>query len=207
MVVAMPAQIARSLVSDPRTIYANYEALVGSALRRPASPENDRHRKAVAALLFGHADAAIRYGNLAIGNEALESYGDVSCRLRSEAVRKRTSFLEENSYDFVRRHKIISGDPIPAGFRAVWENRDKLALAKIAGRLRPGQRNEELRACLVSSSGDRTNDQFIEAHIHGGFSVDAIDSMSKIPKSRVTSETRIDIRIALSLFSKRKPVP
>lgn len=113
VVVAMPAQIARSIVADPRIVYANYETLVGAGLRRPAAQDQDRHRKAVASLLFGQSDTHIRYGNLAIGTEALGSYGDVSCRMRSDAVRKRTSFLEANSYTFVRRHHITAGDPIP----------------------------------------------------------------------------------------------
>lgn len=205
VVIAMPAQIARSLVSDPRTVYANYEALVGSTLRRPATPDNDRHRKAVAGLLFGQTDSQIRYGCLAIANEALASYGDVACGLRPETVKKRTTFLEENSYDFVRRHGLEPGKPIPAGFRAVWENRDKLALAKLGRKLKRGQRREELRGLLIQSSGDRTSDQFIEAHVYGGFTVEAVEMMTKIPKSgRTSRETRLDIKIALSQFSKRR---
>ena len=204
VVVAMPAQIARSMASDPRTVYANYEALVGAGLRRPATQDNDRHRKAVASLLFGQADAQIRYGNLAISTETLGSYGDVSCRLRADAVKKRTSFLEENSYSFVLRHSIKAGDPIPPGYRAVWENRHKLALTKLGSRLKPGQRRDELRGLLVQSSGDRSSDEFIEAHIYGGFTVESIETMTKVPKAgRTNRETRMDVNIALSQFSKR----
>ncbi len=205
VVVALPAQIARSIVTDPRLVYANYETLVGSGLRRPATQDNDRHRKAVASLLFGQADAQIRYGNLAIETESLGSYGDVSCRLRADAVRKRTSFLEENSYTFVRRHQMTPGDPIPPGYRAVWENRHKLALAKLGGQLKPGQRRSELRGLLVQSCGDRSNDEFIEAHIYGGFTVDSIESMTKITKAkRPNREAQMDVKIALSQFSKRR---
>jgi hypothetical protein len=201
----MPAQIARNLVLDPRMVYANYETLVGSTLRRPASSDNDRHRKAVASLLFGYFDSEIRYGNLAIANEALPSYGDIACRLRTEAVKKRTSFLEENSYVFVRKYGLKPGDPIPPGYRAVWDNRSKLALAKVGHLLRPGQPEGGLMEILVKSSAARANDEFIEAHIYGGFSVDAIESMTRIPTStKATREKELDTKIAIAEFNKRK---
>ncbi len=178
VVVAMTGTIALTLLKNPETIYSNYENLTRSGTRKPAREMDDRHRLEVGALIFGSYSNEIRYGVLSLTTAGLPTYGDVFCRLRNVAVANRTSFLETNSFEFVRSHNIGVDDEIPAGYRAQWQDRHKLALAKLGDRLTGGQSKTEFQDLLVESDGkDRNNDSFIEAHIFGGFDKNAIESL------------------------------
>ena len=54
------------------------------------------------------------------------------------AVQTRTSVFEENVFNFVKNHKLAADDPIPAGFRASWQERGKLAVSKTSQLHREG---------------------------------------------------------------------
>jgi len=201
VVVSMPAGVARSLFENPNFLYTNYERLVGANARKPTGPKNDRHRCAVAGLLFGSYANSIIYGALSLTEEGLPTYGDVHCRLRSVTIDKRTSFLETNSYRFVREHSIIAGDKLPAGYTACWEYRHFLVLAKIADRLSTGQTESDWQAILIQSDGnERKNDSFVEAHIYEGFDKNAIESIVAATGKKLRREDRLDMDIALSKF-------
>jgi len=149
VVVSMPAGVARNLSEDPNFLYTNREQLVGANARKPAGPDNDRHRCAVGASLFGSYADRIVYGALSLTEEGLPTYGDVHCRLRSVTIDKRTSFLETNSYRFVREHSIILEDKLPSGYTSCWEYRHLLVLAKMADCLSTGQTESDWQAILI----------------------------------------------------------
>jgi len=203
VVVSMPAGVARKLFDDPNSLYANYENLVGANIRRPADTDNDRHRCAVGGLLFGNYANCIVYGALSLTGEGVPTYGDVHCRLRSVTIDKRTSFLEANSYRFVRDHRIVPGDKLPAGYMADWEDRHSLVLAKLADRLSTGQTESDWQAILIHSDGqNRENDDFVEAHIYEGFDSNSIESLAAIPGKKLRREESLDLEIAISKFKR-----
>jgi hypothetical protein len=204
VVVAMPASLARDFVSDRRKVYANLETLVSVGVRQAPALVNDRHRKAVAGLLFGTYGDKLRYGALSLDNSGLPTYGDVFCRLRDIMISHRTSFLESNSYAFVRQHKISPGTSPPEGYRSVWDNRHLLALVKLANRVTKGQNAADWQDMLCYSDGrDRANDDIVEAHIFDGFNIDAVEEMVGV-KSKCNRNTTIEMRLALELFTKNK---
>jgi len=108
-----------------------------------------------------------------------------------------------NSYKFVPGHSIRVGDKLPIGYMACWEHRHSLALAKLAKHLSVGQSESEWQALLICSDGkNRENDDFIEAHIYGGFNSNAVESLAKVPDKNLTKEDKLDIRIAISKFNR-----
>lgn len=203
VVVSISAGLARRLLDDPNVIYVNYERLVGADARRPADSDNDRRRWAVGGQLFGSYANQIVYGVLSLTKDGLCTYGDVHCRLRSVTIEKRTSFLEVNSYKFVRDHNIVSGDKLPVGYAACWRYRHKLALAKLADGLSKGQTESDWQVLLIRSDGqNRENDDFIEAHIFEGFDTNAIESMVALTGAKLSREKKMDIDIAISKFNR-----
>lgn len=201
VVVAMPARIVRSLFDDPKAIYTNLENLVGSGNRKPSDIDNEMERSAVEGLLFGSTLAKqIVYGALSITAEGLSSYGVVYCKLRNIAVEKRTSFIETNSYEFVETHKLAPGIKIPDGYSANWKDRSKLVLSKISDKLFPCISIDELQVLLLYSDGTRENDQFVEAHIYGGFDKIAIESMMISTDKQHSRADLIDFKLAKEQF-------
>ncbi len=203
VVVSMPPSMARKMIEDPNQLYNNYEELVGSSSRIPAAGDNDRHRSAVGAILFGSYAKSIRYGLLSLTEYGLPTYGLVHCRLRAVAIEKRTSFLESNSYTFCEDQELVPGSKLPLGFRACWNNRDRLILCKLGDRLASGQKKHDWQALLVESDGqNRKNDDFIEAHIYGPFDRHAIESMVSHEATDLGRGERLDLDIALHEFAK-----
>ena len=197
----MPAQVAMALFQDPNLLYTNYEQLVGANVRKTADFDNDRQRCGTVGVLFGSYAKHIAYGALSLTEEGLPTYGDVHCRLRSVTIDKRTSFLEANSYRFVREHSIIPGDKLPAGYMACWQNRHSLVLAKLADRLSTGQTESDWQALLIQSDGkDRQNDDFVEAQIYEGFDRNAIESMVATTGKILKKADKMFFKLALFEF-------
>lgn len=178
VIVSMPPLDARKFFENPLALYANYEQLLESNSRLPASKGNDENRFAVGAKLFGSYAKDIKYGILSLGESGLKNYGTVFLSLNEAAIRMRVSFLEENSFLFCRNHNIPVLGPIPKGFRATWDNRGELVAAKIEGTLAVADGRVEWQRALVRQGESRSSDVCIEAHIFGPFTNEAIDSIA-----------------------------
>jgi hypothetical protein len=184
-------------------IYNNYEKLVGVGLRVPAPTADDRRRAVVGGHLFGSYAEEVVYGALSLTGDGVPTYGCVYCQLKDVAVSDRVSFLESNSYVFINEHGIDAEKEIPAGYRAVWDNRHELAVAKLGSSLLSGQSEEDWQAVLIGSDGtNRSEDDFIEAHVFGGFTVQALSTMRMATGLRLSSSQKLDAGVALDSFSK-----
>lgn len=195
-VVAVPLKIAEMIVGDPKNSYVNYEKLVGSEARRPADFADDAHRRAVAGVLFASIGEKIVYGALALSGSGLATYGEVFLTLNDNAVKKRVTFLETNSYDFVKTHGL---EALPKGYRSDWANRGKLAVSKLcdADAFRIGAKAEMWRSALFFTDGqNRNKDEFIEGHLYGSFnlySIDSITTNTAVGKIAETVEALVEI--------------
>ncbi|MBQ0719934.1 MAG: hypothetical protein KBT88_10230 [Gammaproteobacteria bacterium] len=177
VVVSVPVDIALKIVTDPLTLYVNYEKLVGAGVRSRGSFANDSHRKIVAGALFGSFGDQILYGALSLNGRGLATYGDIYCTLKGDSISKRTSFLEENSYDFSQKYK---DEQLPNGYRCDWGNRDKLVAIKLEseGLIKKSSDPKKWPSLVLNCDGvDRSKDKFVEAHIYGSFNIYSIDKI------------------------------
>lgn len=113
-------------------IYQNYYQ------RLEKLPEKyDEDRELVEIKLFQRARYQIRYAALSLGGIGLAKYGEFCLYLNEELIRDRTSLLEENSFNFFKRHPIQPKTPMLQGYRAIWQDRGKLAVAKLGKKIQP----------------------------------------------------------------------
>ncbi len=201
VIISMSARMARNLFEDPKLVYLNYETLVKASVRNPANLENDQHRCAVGAILFGNYAKKIVYGTLSLTENGLPTYGNVHCQLRHVAIDKRTSFLETNSFKFIQEHGILPGKSLPVGYMACWDDRHRLVLAKLARRLSTGQTKSDWQEMLIQTDGqNRQNDDFVEAHIYESFDQNAIESFKVNPDKKLNRHDKLDLDILISKF-------
>jgi hypothetical protein len=93
-------------------------------------------------------------------------YGSVFLVLAEFAVRQRVTVFEENSLLFCKKRGLGVDTPVPPGFRAVWDERDLLAAAKLEPLLTEHTLPEHFPHLLLSP--EKSEDcAFIEVHIHG----------------------------------------
>ena len=150
--------------------YAAYRAQIVAGTRSRAKGDWDRQRAGVDGILFGTYDHEVRFATLTINRSGLTSYGEYSLVLKEDHIAERTSLLDENSYDFVRRHRLTPLEPIPTGHIAPWEDRGKLATAARASEITMTTIEADFPDILTQSEGQRETDRFVEAHIFGPFS-------------------------------------
>jgi hypothetical protein len=176
-VINAAPQFIFPFLANGSTLYSTYNLSVNGEVRSTASPDDDRHRVGVEGILFGSYGKQIRYAALSLDGSGLTSYGSFAMRLRDVAIRRRASLLEENSYDFVENQGLRPRSKIPSGFRSAWEERHKLAVAKLGGSLLPTTIAGEYQDLLLSSNGNRAEDRFLEVHIFGPFDANSVESV------------------------------
>lgn len=174
-----------TMVNNQSTLYAPYQAQVRAGTRKPAIFENDSKRTGVEGFIFGTFGSEITYAALSADGIGLQSYGPVCLILRLPSFIHRCSLMEVNSYDFFFNYTLeITRGKTPLGYNAIWEDRVKLGVAKLAVDLRPSMTVEEFNALILSSNGDRALDRFIEIHIFGSFDHRAIAEVVQMQPPR-----------------------
>ncbi len=172
--------------------YRNYHQRIDSGERDPSSAEDHADRDMVGARLFPAYNDHIHYAALSPDGHGLSSYGPVAVRweVTPTYLGMRATLLEDNSFIFYDRHSLGQrGATIPAGYRAIWEDRMKLAATKIAPRLTTATGESRLPGLLLQPGKTRNDDDFLEVAIYadGGLDTQDVD-MVTVQRSPTTSE-------------------
>jgi len=165
------------LFTNTKALYSSYNIQIRAKIRRPAKPEDDKMRLAVDARLFGNYASEMIYAALSLDGRGVKSWGDYSIKLKEITINHRATLLEDNSFHFFKNHNIGFTQSLPLGYRAIWEERHKLAVAKLAKLISDGTSEQEYAKILLYSDGNRETDDFIEVHIFGIFDINAIESV------------------------------
>ncbi|HSS20602.1 MAG TPA: hypothetical protein VLL54_11045 [Pyrinomonadaceae bacterium] len=176
-VVNVDIDFLRQFVTSDKMTFSNYDLSVKGQIRKSAEATHDRHRRTIGAMLFGGYSEHIRYAALSLDGGGLQSYGAFAIKLRQISIANRATLLEDNSYNFIAKHKLQGGEEIPPGYVAKWDERHKLAVSKLAKTVSAGTSEAEHPKILLRSTGDRNTDECIEVHIYGGFDNKAIESV------------------------------
>ncbi|MES0337970.1 MAG: hypothetical protein SFH39_16640 [Candidatus Magnetobacterium sp. LHC-1] len=183
-----------SFINNPYDNYLSYERQVEAQRREPAKSTDDRIRRIIGMTIFGKPSEDICYAALSIDGNGLKNYGDYTICLSDEKISSKATLLEENSYKFVHRHKITSNIPdrldIPPGYRALWADRHKLAVAKLANKLQKSFTDSEYAKILLVNGKNRMMDDFIEVHIYEGFKNEAVDKVYGICPTKKRDRTK-----------------
>lgn len=164
----------------PGAVYQSFHNLVASGARTAQDNEYDRVRKAVDELLFPQYCEDIVFGALTLDGHGIPYYGEFSVVVRTDALANRATVFEENSLGFMRSHDVKVGAELPAGYRADWAARGKLAVTKVALRLTPETLPENFPGILLSpadAAAATPDGDFVEVHVFGGISNTAIDKI------------------------------
>jgi hypothetical protein len=184
-VICQNLGVVSSLVSRDTSLYASYYEQIEGAMRLPEDNRFDLGRTAVDGTLFPNYHKKIVFAALSLDNLGPTAWGAYALVLKEKMIFQRASIFEENSFHFCHKHGIVAGDQIPPGYRAVWVERDRLAMAKLHDRLQATTRPDEYPAILLHRTPDPRDDDFIEVHIWGPIHRTAIERVvGPKPKNR-----------------------
>lgn len=189
-----------SLVSDDNQLYVSYYKDVESGSRLPEENTWDRGRESADGLVFPHYHKEICFGALSLNERGPNGYGSQCIVLRSNLIRLRASVFEENSFGFVVKRGLNAGDSLPPGYRAQWDNRDQLSIAKLGDKITSSTQPDDFASLLMDQSS-RENADFIEVHVYGSIHRRNIE---KVVSQKLTKKA--DQALAASIKRKLRDV-
>jgi hypothetical protein len=177
-VIAMTVDVCDLLLRGAK--YESYSQGIMRKDRAPARQMDHGDRMAVNERLFPNYGQHIVFAALSTDGTALDKYGAVAVtwNVTPHYLGRRATLLEENSYVFYERHKLgsLRGPGPPQGFRAVWDDRKDLVVAKIEPNLTPATPGSSLPESFLSSGASKMDDNYIEVTIYADDDgLDALD--------------------------------
>jgi hypothetical protein len=176
-VIARPLAEAERLASSDRELYSTYYKLIEAEVRLPSGERWDRLRQLADTALFSLNAKHIRFAALSMDESAPTSYGACCLVLREDRIAHRASVFEDNSAIFLARQ----GYNLLPGFKATWEERAMMCVAKLAGHLRAETPSSRFAGLLMQPGATSGDDRFVEVHIWGSL------TRRTLEKVRITS--------------------
>lgn len=168
------------LASSENELYSTYYRLADAEVRMPSGEKWDALRTVADAALFTNYADKLRFACLTLTGEGLTNYGACSLLLRTDMIAHRASVMDENSTMLVKHHKIEMGEAekVPKGYRAVWDERQKLCVAKLAGRIDAGTQPDKYSAILLWQGKGSEDDDFVEVQIWGPMTIRTVEQVA-----------------------------
>lgn len=147
--------------------YKTYQRAVEDKLRTIAIPSIDQKRTVIDSVIYGTHGKDMIYAALSLNRQGLTSYGNCGVILDEKAIKSRATTLEENSYTFIKTHNLnLEKLEIPPGYRSNWQNKLKLAVAKLHKKIDQDSSEKDFCEMVLFSDGKRDSEDFIEVHVY-----------------------------------------
>jgi hypothetical protein len=192
-VIARSANELQRLVTSDHELYATYYQLIEGGTRVPTDDKWDRLRRLADAALFPGYEKHIRFAALTLDGIGLFNYGGCSISLRTDLISHRASVFEKNSILFIelRGSSLLKGKPMVRGYRATWDQRNKLCVAKLYKKIASSTLPAQYSNVLLHQGVTSKEDDFIEVHIWGPMTVRTIAQVVFTPTSDPASRVII----------------
>src|SRR5258708_40186632 len=132
-----------------------------SKMRIRAGKQWDVLRVVADTALFGErVKEEIRFAALTLDGEGLTNYGNCSIVLKEEMIVHRASVFHENSVMFMKHRdiRITDAHDLPRGYRAPWNQRHQIGVAKLGGHLQAGTTPTQFPKLLLKPGTPETDD-------------------------------------------------
>lgn len=167
-----------SLTKGQEFSYASFAKQIRAGTRDPSENSFDKIRLQFENALFPNYSEDIVFASLSLNERGMSGYGGYDIVLKEKMISSRASVFEENPFNFSERHKLSLTDIIPLGYRASWNKRADLCVAKLHAEIQQGMTTEDYPGILQSDRGGTGNSDFVEVHIYGTLNQKALEKVS-----------------------------
>ena len=194
-VINLDIDFLYSFITNEEILFSTYQKIDGAEARKPKSFNIASQRLVAEASLFAEYGKEIRYAALSLNGKGLSSYGNSTIILDERYIKKRATALETDSIKFLKLHP-----KKPKGYVSTWHEKYKLAVAKYANQIEASTTENQFEDILLFSEGDRSTEEFIEVHIYGPISLEAVKEVrvTSCPKGRQKGIHRNKIKEVLT---------
>lgn len=163
------------LIGDSDLAYVSHRKQIEAGMRDPRSNQFDQVRSQYEEALFPNYHSEMLFAFLSLNGTIVPSYGGGAVVLKEIAISHRSSVFEENPFSFYEKHRLLKTQDIPEGYRADWQRRSDVAIAKLATRISNATQEADFPRILLDTHTDPNNPDFVEVHIFGPISRQSIE--------------------------------
>jgi hypothetical protein len=186
-----------SIVENENKLISTFHQQVASGARLAEDNYYDPRRDGIESIVHPLYYKEIHYAALSLDFIGAKNYGEAHIQLHNKYIKSRTTFLEENSFNLVKKLKLKVGEVLPSGYRSSWADKGKLALCKYHANLNGDEEsNVDFQRILLVESDDP---DFIEAHIYGNIHMKCIAAVTLLSDACNTSKVLFDAKKNLFL--------
>lgn len=155
--------------------YISYYRALRDDLREIAEEQYHTQRSKVDDVIHPGYPEAILYAALSPDGRGLTNYGPITLHLLEVSISDRSSVMRENSFDFFDRNDLGARNAKEEpGWRSVWDSRYKLGVAHLASAMTSSTALHDIPNYILSSGTARDDDRYMEVHIYGELSWQAL---------------------------------
>jgi hypothetical protein len=193
------------LASADTNVLPTYYQRVQAGIIIPKGEKWDILRGGVESAVFVGYKENIHFGALSLDGVGAKNYGECSIVLKTGMICHRASLYEDNNVVFtVYTQALAMADAVdlPKGYRAIWVDREKLCVAKLAPKFGSGTTASDFPRILLESGRTTMDDRFVEVHIWGPLTVRAIERVRVFRKAnRPAKATLRDVERLLKPYN------
>jgi hypothetical protein len=171
----------KRLAESNQNSYSSFARQVQAGARDPADNKFDKIRSQFENALFPNYFGQILFASLSLEDKGLSGYGECDMVLKDMMISSRTSVFEENPFIFSKKHALGLTDTIPHGYRATWENRSSLCLAKLHSSIEKITTETQFASILQNDDGGTDTSDFVEVHIYGTLNIKSVEKIIVYP--------------------------
>jgi len=216
VVVSVQRRVLETLAVSDDSGYRNFHAMRATGIRIPNESPWVAPRIIADTWLFPEYYFDITFGCLSCDGTGLDKYGNCYIQLHEHLTYYRTSILEEDAVQFIRRFGLMnpvatnSGNPpamsVPRGYRAAWPDRKKIAVAKLFDKLSNNSTKSELLSLVMRSGDESEAESFIEAQLFGPITRGTFERVTVRPQPTATTATEVEKQILVGISEKLRAV-
>jgi hypothetical protein len=163
--------------------------------RIPNEDPWDEGRESAEAAINPYTYREMNFAALSLDGAGITSYGPFGLTLRDADIEDRTTVFEENPFFFNKKHHVIAGQTPPKGYRSVWGERARLAIAKLHSKISSGTPSTEFATILMEDRREESDCDFVEVHIYGAVNRQSITRVvgrepAKVPDRLIWKSVR-----------------
>jgi len=156
-------------------------------------PDSESRRFMVDGFFFFNFGEKMAFAALALDGIGIRPYGNCTITLKEQMIDFRASLLEDDSFQFFEKlenKSVKIGRKLLNGYIATWEDKHKLAVAKLADQITPDDTPEIFAKLLLNDEGKMSDARFIEIHVFGFFNAASIESFSYFDESTLPNKSK-----------------
>lgn len=185
------------LIGSEFECYATYYQLALALVRIQSGEIWDSRRQSADAIFFTNYQHEIRFASLSLDSIGLSNYGDCSWIFRENMIAHRASVFKENTTLFYLKNNYKEAKAVPKGYRAIWDDRAKLCIVKLAAKIDTATTSAQYSNILLRQGATSADDEIVEVHIFGSMTIRTIKEVTFNPIPTTLNKKDRKLRVAI----------